>query len=298
MLGQASPPRWLTEMVSTYDQVLSELLWFSVGLVGVYLVGQLLIIPLVGRVVSARNRNNPTIESATKTYLRVLLVAFATLTGVIAAGYGNVLSDSAVIIAALTFALGIAGQQVFGSLISGTFLVADPDFNVGDWIEWGNGEGTIEAIHFRVTRIRTRDNGTIAVPNTELTNGPLRRPFGRERFRITEQIYVAYYEDTERALLELRQTAQDDEAVLDEPTPETRVLNLGENAITLQAEFWVADPMDADIVTVRSDFRRRVKRRFDEEGITLAPPSAQSLSGEITVTEERDEGSSPRPNGD
>ncbi|QKY20796.1 mechanosensitive ion channel [Halolamina sp. CBA1230] len=289
MLGQASLPRWLTEMLSTYDQVLSELFWFVVGLVGVYLVGQLLVIPIVTRIVDARNRNNPTIESATRTYLRVVLAAFATLTGVVAAGYGSLLSDSAVIIAALTFALGIAGQQVFGSLISGTFLVADPDFNVGDWIEWGNGEGTIEAIHFRVTRVRTPDNGTIAVPNTELTNGPLRRPFGRDRFRITEQIYVAYYEDTERALMELRQTAQDGEAVLDDPAPETRVLNLGENAITLQAEFWVADPMDADIVTVRSDFRRRVKRRFDEEGITLAPPSAQLLSGEISVTEEPSE---------
>mgnify|MGYP000742333245 CR=1 FL=1 len=289
MLGQAALPRWLTEMLSTYDQVLSELFWFVVGLVGVYLVGQIVVIPVVAEVVGARNRNNPTIESATRTYLRVLLVGFATLTGVIAAGYGNLLSRSAVIIAAITFVTGIAGQQIFGSLISGTFLVADPDFNVGDWIEWESGEGTIEAIHFRVTRVRTPDNGTIAVPNTELTNGPLRRPFGRDRFRVTEQVFVAYYEDTERALLELRQTAEEGETVLDEPAPTTRVVDLGENAITLQAEFWVADPMDVDIVTVRSDFRRRVKRRFDEAGITLAPPSAQSLSGEISVTEESDE---------
>ncbi|MFW5940106.1 MAG: mechanosensitive ion channel family protein [Halolamina sp.] len=286
MLGQASPPNWLSELLTTYDQLLSRLGWFAVALLVVYLVGVLVVVPVLTRLVSARNRNNPTIESATRTYLRVALAAFATLTGVIVAGYGNLLSDSAVIIAALTFTLGIAGQQVFGSLISGMFLVADPDFNVGDWIEWQNGEGTIEAIHFRVTRVRTPDNGTIAVPNTELTNGSLSRPYGRERYRLTEQLFVPYAADTEQALLELRRTAEDADAVLDDPPPETRVLDLGENAVTLQAEFWVEDPMDNDLVTVRSNFRRRVKRRFDEAGITLAPPSARLLSGEISLTEQ------------
>jgi len=283
MLGQTSPD-WLQELLAGYSPVVRELFWFTVGLVGVYALGRILLVPALTRLVSSRNRNNPTIVSATSTYLRVVLVGFAMLTGLIAAGYGNLLSNTAVIIAAITFVTGIAGQQVFGSLISGMFLVADPDFNVGDWIEWSGGQGTIEAIHFRVTRIRTPDNGTLAVPNTELTDGTLTRPYGRNRYRLTEQVLVAYDEDTERALLELRQTAEEDEAVLDEPEPEVRLLNLGPNAITLQAELWVHDPMDADMVTIRSDFRRRVKRRFDEEGITLAPASAQQLSGEISVS--------------
>ncbi|WP_254838621.1 mechanosensitive ion channel family protein [Natronomonas marina] len=283
MIGQVSSPNWLTDVLSAYDQVLSELFWFVVGFGVVYLVGRLVLVPLVTRLVRARNRNNPTIESATETYLRVALIGFATLTGTIAAGYGGVLSESAVIIAAITFALGIAGQQVFGSLISGMFLVADPDFNVGDWISWPGGEGTVEAVDFRVTRVRTPDNETVSVPNTELTNNALTRPYGRDRFRVTEQVYVAYYEDTERALMELQRLAADDESVLDDPAPNARILELGANAITVQAEFWIDDPINRDVLTVRSDFRRQVKRRFDEADITLAPPSAQQLSGELTV---------------
>jgi small-conductance mechanosensitive channel len=54
-------------------------------------------------------------------------------------------------------------------------------------------------------------------------------------------------------------------------------------AITIRAAFRVDDPMDRNLPTVRSDFRRSVKRRFDDAGITLAPPAAQSLSGEVTV---------------
>ena len=287
MIAQAAPPNWLTELLSAYDQVLSELFWFVVGFVVVYVVGRTIVVPVVGRVVRARNRNNPTIESATKTYLRVALIGFATLTGIIAAGYGGLLSRSAVIIAAITFVTGIAGQQVFGSLISGLFLVADPDFNVGDWISWPGGEGTVEAVDFRVTRVRTPDNETIAVPNTQLTTNALTRPYGRDRYRITEQVYVAYEEDTERALMELRSIAADQESVLAEPAPNARILELGENAITIQAEMWTDEPINQDILTLRSDFRRLVKRQFDEAGITIAPPSAQSLSGEVTVEERR-----------
>jgi small-conductance mechanosensitive channel len=285
MTGLTTLPRWATELVSTYDRVLSELFWFLVALAVVYALGRVVVVPFVVRVVRARNRNNPTIETAVRTYVRVVLIGFATLTGVIAAGYGSVLTDSAIVIAAITFVFGIAGQQVFGSLISGIFLVADPDFNVGDWIAWPGGEGTVEAVDFRVTRVRTPDNETISVPNTELTSNALTRPYGRDTYRITETVYVAYDEDVERALGALRSVATDTEPVLDEPSPNARVLDLGENAITVQAELWVDDPGDRDVATLRSDFRREVKRRFDDEGIAIAPPSAQSLSGEVAVTE-------------
>ncbi|MUV86489.1 mechanosensitive ion channel [Natronomonas sp. CBA1123] len=295
MISQLTAPRWVTDIFSAYNQVLAELFWFVVGFVVVYFLGRVALVPVAIRIVKSRNRNNPTIETATETYLRVIIIGFATLTGIIAAGYGRVLSESAVIIAALTFALGIAGQQVFGSLISGMFLVADPDFNVGDWIEWPGGKGTIEAVDFRVTRVRTPNNESISVPNTELTTNSITRPYGRDRFRITEEVYVAYDEDTERALMELKQIASDHEPIHDDPPPNARILDLGKNEVTVQAEFWVEDPMNSDILTVRSDFRRLVKRRFDEEGITLAPPSAQSLSGEVTVSER---GGDPISNGE
>lgn len=285
MFGQVSTPAWLIDAISAYSQVLTELFWFVVGFVFVYIGGTRILTPFVTRIVRSRNRNNPTIETATETYLRVIVVGFAILTGIIAAGYGGILTGSAIIIAAITFALGIAGQQVFGSLISGMFLVGDPDFNVGDWIEWSGGKGTIEAVDFRVTRIRTPNDETISVPNTELTNNAITRPYGRDMYRITEQIYLSYAEDTERALLELQQLATNFDPVLEDPAPNARVLELGRNAITIEAELWVDNPAHREIFTVRSDFRRLVKQHFDEEGILIAPPSAQSLSGEVTVSE-------------
>jgi len=280
---QLLPPGGLPEPISAYRGVVGELLGFLIGAAVVYGVGRVVVFPTVVRVVTSRNRNNPTLRTATETYLQVVLVGAAALAGLVAAGYGSLLADSAVLIAAVTFVVGIAGKEVIGSLISGFFLVVDPDFNVGDWISWPGGEGTVEAVDFRVTRVRTVDNETITVPNTELTTDALTRPYGRDRYRVTERVVVAYADDVERALYELQAVASDDERVLESPAPTSRVLTLGENAVTLQAEFWIADPTRGDIATIRSDFRRRVKARFDEAGLTLGPPSGRELSGQVAV---------------
>lgn len=280
-----SPAGGLFETLRSLRQSFSELFVFVAVAAGVYLLGRFLVLPVLTRLVSSRNRNNPTLVTAVETYLRVALLGLATLVGLVAAGQGAYLlnTDSAIVVAALTFVLGVAGQEVFGSLISGFFLVADPDFNVGDWISWSGGEGVVEAVDFRVTRIRTPDNETITVPNTELTTNALTRPFGRDRYRITERVFVPYDEDTEHALLELQQVAANHDRVLADPAPSASVVDLGPDNVTVRAEFWVDDPARGDITSIESAFRREVKARFADEGLTLAPAAGRELSGGLTV---------------
>jgi len=285
MLAQLQPPGGFPDPLAPYSSILSDLLVFLVTAATVIVIGRLVVAPFLLRVVQSRNRNNPTVVSATETYVQVFVAGTALIAGLLAAGQLRFLvgTDSAIIIAALTFAFSVAGQEVFGSLISGFFLVADPDFNVGDWISWSGGEGVVEAVDFRVTRIRTADNETVVVPNTELTTNVLTRPFGRDRYRITERAYVSYAEDTEHALMELQQLAVNFDRVLTEPAPDASVVELGPDSITVQAELWIDDPARGDVADMRSDFRRAVKRRFDEEDLTLAPAAGRELSGEVTV---------------
>lgn len=132
--------------------------FFITGFVVIYLAGRFSLVPSAARAVRSRNQNNPTIETTTKTYLPILVIGFGVFTGMIVAGHGGIFSESAGIIAALTFAFGVAGQQVFGSMISGMFLVTDRDFNVGDWVEWPGEEGITKEINFRVTRVQTPNN--------------------------------------------------------------------------------------------------------------------------------------------
>lgn len=285
MLGQLGPVDWLPDAVARYSDLFTDLVSFVAIALAVFLVGRLLVVPGLLRVVRSRNRNNPTLVTAIETYLSVLLVTLSLVAGLAAAGHLPSLLDtnSAIVVAALTFVFGVAGQEVFGSLISGLFLVADPDFRVGDWISWPGGEGIVEAVDFRVTRIRTRDNETVTVPNTELTTNALTRPFARDRVRLVERAYVPYDEDTERALLELRQVAVELDGVLDEPAPRARIEELGPDTVTVRAVFWIENPDRSTVDDVSSDFRRELKRRFREENLTMAPAAEHELSGTVTV---------------
>lgn len=276
-----------------FSDPLADLLVFLVAFVFVYTVGHLLIRPIVLRVARARNRQNLTLVTAMETYVQVFFVVVAAFVGIVVAGYGGVVfnTDSAIVIAALTFTFGVAGQEVLGSLVSGFFLIADPDFNVGDWISWPGGEGVVEAVDFRVTRVRTPDNVTITVPNTELTTNALSRPYGRNSYRITEQVEIGYDGDVERALLELRHIAEayhrtgesQATAGVDVPIPDARIVDLGAETITVEAELWILNPTSSDVVALRSDVRREIKRRFDEEALPLDPPAGRELSGSVTV---------------
>jgi small-conductance mechanosensitive channel len=277
------PPSGLPTDFAGVEEVLLRTLGFFAGAVVVYTLGRLLVVPAAARIVRSRNRNNPNIETATETYVHVGVIVVAVVAGIVTAGFGGVLTDASIVVAAVSLVVGAASQNVIGSLVSGLFLIADPDFNVGDWIAWPGGEGTIEAIDFRVTRVRTPNNETITVPNTALTSNALTRPYGRDQYRITEQLDVAYADDAEQALMTLVETAREDDRVLNDPHPTARIVSFGTTSLTLQAEYWVSDPMDVNLVEVRSDFRRRVKLQFDEEGLTLGPPSGHELSGELAV---------------
>jgi hypothetical protein len=115
-------PDWL----APYSGLAADLAVFLAVATAVYLLGRVLVVPGVLRV---RNRNNPTLVSASETYLAVLLAGVAVFAGLVATGQARALvnTDSAILVASLTFVFGVAGQEVFASLVSGVSLVADPD---------------------------------------------------------------------------------------------------------------------------------------------------------------------------
>lgn len=154
---------------------------FLLAFVVTALVGWAVVEPAISRVVTRRNRNNPTLEEAITRYLRLMIAGVALFVATSAAGFTGLVGNSALVVAAGTLALGIAGQSVIGSLVSGTALVVDPEFSVGNYIRWEDGEGEVTSITLRVTRVQTPDGGLVTIPNTTLTEGPISKPFGGGR---------------------------------------------------------------------------------------------------------------------
>lgn len=258
--------------------------WFFVGLLGTTIVGWYLIDPVVSRAVRKRNPDNPTIQEAVSRYLRLLMIVIGAFIGAALAGYGGFVSDSALVIAAVTLAIGVAGQTIIGSIFSGLVLVTDPEFNVGNYITWADGEGIVQSITLRVTRVETPDGGLVTIPNTVLTGQAITRPYSRRRRRMTERVGIAYGDDVDAALERLRETAQELDGIRGTPKPDAYVDEFGEDAVLLRVHYWIDDPRSRDVLAVKSAFARDAKRRLEHAGITISPASKRELWGQIDVT--------------
>ena len=257
--------------------------WFFIGFLVIALIGWFAAAPLVSKVIGRRNRNNPTIEEAILRYVRLLVVVVAFFVGAGVAGYGEFVGDSAIVIAAGTLAVGVAGQAVLGSIVSGLVLVLDPEFNVGNYIEWPDGEGTVRSITLRVTRVHTPEGKLITVPNTVLTSQAITRPFGQGRQRVVERIDIAYEDDVSEALEHLRAATEGIERIAEGPSPNAYVEELGPDSVAIDVHYWVEDPQQQDLLVVRSAYARAAKARLDEAGITISPASKRELEGRIAV---------------
>lgn len=271
--------------LSTYWPFVVEAAWFLLGFLVVVLLGRLFLQPLLARLIRPRNRNNPTLRAAIIRYFRLTLLLVGVLVGAVVAGYGNVLSDSALLISALALALGIAAQEVIGSLVSGAALVMDPEFNVGDYIRWEGGEGVVKSIALRVTRVETLDGELVTIPNTILTGHELVRPYGRGKHRVTHEFGVGYGDDLSAVLGHLESAATGIDSILADPQPAAHVVEFGDDAVSVRVFYWIEDPDRRDVLAVQSAYATAAKQRLEAAGTTIGPAAGIRLEGGIGVRE-------------
>ena len=112
-------------------------------------------------------------ESTTFTIGRVLHYTVVTAAIIFAlASLGLDFSKIALVAGALSVGIGFGLQSIFNNFVSGLILLFERPLKVGDIVELESGVmGHIRAINVRSTRVTTRDNIDILVPNSEFING-------------------------------------------------------------------------------------------------------------------------------
>jgi MscS family membrane protein len=143
-------------------------------------------------------------ERASDKYGRILIPLLKTFSNIIIYAIGLLIFISALgfevdkIIAGLGIgglAFALAAKDTIANLFGSVMIVLDKPFEIGDWVVLGNGvEGTIEAVGFRSTRIRTFYDSLISIPNMELTNMHIENYAKREYRRM--RIFVGVQYDT------------------------------------------------------------------------------------------------------
>ena len=90
-------------------------------------------------------------------------------------------------------AIALAAQDTVRNLLGGVTIFADKPFEVGDWVVVDGVEGTVEAVGFRSTRVRTFYNSLISVPNGNLMDSGIDNMGKRRWRRYKTTLGVAYH---------------------------------------------------------------------------------------------------------
>jgi len=79
-------------------------------------------------------------------------------------------------------AVALAAQKTLENLIAGVSLIADQAVHVGDFMNLGDVQGTVEEVGLRSTRIRTPDRTVVTLPNAQIANIKLETVSARDKF--------------------------------------------------------------------------------------------------------------------
>jgi small-conductance mechanosensitive channel len=175
-------------------------------------------------------------------------------------------------------AVALALQDTLSNLFGGFYVAIAGQVRLGDYIKLNTGEeGYVTDIGWRSTTIRGLANNLIIVPNAKLAQAIVTNFYLPEK-RMSSQVQVGVSYDSdpeqiERLLLEIaRQAAKEVPGMLIEPAPSvTFDPGFGDFALGFTLNYQIAE--FANQFGVRHELRKRIFRRFKEDGVVMPFPT-------------------------
>jgi small conductance mechanosensitive channel len=172
----------------------------------------------------------------------------------------------------LGLAISFGAQSLVKDVISGFFILVEDQYGVGDVVQIAGLAGLVEAVNLRITTLRDIEGRVHIIPNGQVDKATI---MTKGWSRSVLDIDVAYKTDLDQALEVLRDEAtklfEDGEWAwrMVDPPEVLGVEAFGDSGIRLRLLF---KTLPREQWTVGREFRRRIKARFDREGIEIPFP--------------------------
>lgn len=170
-------------------------------------------------------------------------------------------------------AIGFAAKDTLANLFAGLFILIDAPYKIGDYIVLDTGErGKVSSLGLRSTRILTRGDVEVTVPNsvmssTKITNesgGPLKQ------YRVLVSITVAYDSDVDAVENILIDAALSEERIVKDPVPRVRLRRLGDFGLHFDLLAWIQKPSERGLTT--HHLNKAVLKACQDNGIKIPYP--------------------------
>lgn len=171
-----------------------------------------------------------------------------------------------------SLAIALAAQDTLTNMLAGFMILSDRPFKEGDRIELESGlHGDVLQIGIRSTKIMTRDNLLVVVPNREIANAFIfNHTLSDPRLRLRIPVGVAYGTDLHHAKEIILEVLARNEYVLPEPAPVVYFTEFGDSSLNLLIRCWIGNAVDRSRAI--DSINMAVKDAFEAHGIEIPFP--------------------------
>lgn len=163
--------------------------------------------------------------------------------------------------------IGFAAKDSLSNIMAGFLIFWDKPFHVGDWVTLSDYYGRVGEITMRTTRLQTRDNTWVIIPNESVINKVLVNHSTRGITRLQVPVGIAYAASISQA----RQVIEDALArlalILKDPASQIVIHDLGSSSVNLLVFAWIEDAKDEKPAFFA--VMETVKLALDEAGISI-----------------------------
>jgi small conductance mechanosensitive channel len=138
-------------------------------------------------------------------------------------------------------AIGFAAQDLLSNVIAGFVIFLDKPFDVGDFIRVQEQYGSVTNVTLRSTRIRTRQNTYVVIPNKHIIDAVVVNHSKHGETRIDVPVGIAYKENIPDARKVILGAVSGLKDVIDNPSPSVVVDELGGSSVNLLVRVWIKD---------------------------------------------------------
>jgi small-conductance mechanosensitive channel len=175
-------------------------------------------------------------------------------------------------VSVIGLAISFGSQQLVQDVITGLFMLFEDTIAVGDTIDTGDRNGTVESVTIRTVRIRDGDGALHTIPFSQIKALKNR---SRGLGVYTVKVVVGYDANLDRVMEVMKEVGQ---SLREDPSFSSDMLT--------GLEIWGVDQFTPEGITIMGGlktralkqwgvgraFNLRLKQRFDQEGIPLTPP--------------------------
>jgi len=170
-------------------------------------------------------------------------------------------------------ALGLAFQDIAANFMAGIYLAIQRPFRAGHLIQTKDFFGLVKRVHLRWTELRTQQGQIVLIPNKQVFENPITNYSTTGMRRIDLKAGVSYGDDLEKVRRVAIRAVEQVAARRQDTGVELFFEEIGDSSIEFVVRFWIDfTAKQADYLRARSEAIERLKRAFDENGISFPFP--------------------------